>query len=963
VSRAAHADLLAAIGQIVARHTPSSGLPAVDRIRLDVIELFARHRDEGDSPVDAATAWSSWMRSLVGTASDPRVPSKQAEAAKLVLGVAVDLGFDPKIAVVVEATASSVLRETLDASLAGFAAVPRGAVGAATEQERWLTPMRAVTHLDLEAARPTLAELGQHSLGSALERGRTDLVSKLLDGQLAPLHGDLRTTFSAALGEDETSVELFDQHKVALALDTEPLPITRGRLASSSARGAWGPAESALRTLIEFEALAPAGRATLNARLPEAIRVTLDDSAASRSGERSGQAADATAALRAFLATYATLPGGADEVRGARDTALRAALRALTQTDEGASAAAFAGRLERALALGSSVADAVDVLAATLTAERAQRLHFEVLEALATTRPQEPNVQGALDAALVQAAEERQFELLERALAAENGRHLTRALAAFHHVRFTRADATDAADRTDAAGATGPEPDLGAVDLYLRHEPVLEPQLDARQRAELEGPLAPLLARRRMAVALAADDHARIIALVVAGGPAAPIGAVWDHTAGELAVEALGSEGGVRALQLITELRRLGHTPNAAVTQLLHARAARAAAADLPLFRRELDATFGTGALTSSALAATVLDELSHSSAPGPAVWARVQHLQRTLGLEAGALAPFCEQLTTRALARGEDPFVDELAQNPAFAAPVAAAFERWFRERVYTGQEVHRGMLFAARGRQRYRDALPARLDSDGRLAQAVRSALADGPGRKELAQLAIEQAEALGLSHAERVQISRSLLADAQLETPGLSEQLIRHLVLEGSEARHPVCLRAAFLVAVDDRDWDKALPRLKAARAAGALRDSDTRVIAAVEAEVARRIAEDEQYRNLSLAGSWSVVLTIDGVRNDSVTSAVVIPTRDGVANVLRCKLSGKGGDVGMAYSALYRPDARTLALKFDRNMKLETRLAPVVELAGVIRLVEPKGTAFEWTLAPRAGVPAIHMRWTR
>ena len=108
---------------------------------------------------------------------------------------------------------------------------------------------------------------------------------------------------------------------------------------------------------------------------------------------------------------------------------------------------------------------------------------------------------------------------------------------------------------------------------------------------------------------------------------------------------------------------------------------------------------------------------------------------------------------------------------------------------------------------------------------------------------------------------------------------------------------------------------------------------------------------------------MVLSIDGVRNDAVTSAVVIPTRDGAANVLRCKLSGKNGDVGMAYSALYRADARTLALKFDRKMKLETKLTPVLELAGTIRLVEPKGTAFEWTLAPREGVPAIHMRWTR
>lgn len=445
------------------------------------------------------------------------------------------------------------------------------------------------------------------------------------------------------------------------------------------------------------------------------------------------------------------------------------------------------------------------------------------------------------------------------------------------------------------------------------------------------------------------------------------VDATWARLVRELETLLPGAPAVDSTWTAARELREAGNAPPSALEAVSHARVARALGSDVAVFTHEVELAAAAGFATREALARSVLDALGRAPVPSPdrqtpGIWARVEVLQRTLEAPPSTFAPFVEGLAHRALEAGEDPLVEGIARTPGLAVAVAPAFERWYVERVFTGQEVLRGVNHAARSAERYPEALPRALVDDGRLAKAVQSALATGPGQIELTELALQNADTLGLTPAERLALARDSLARVTLETPDLAARLARYLALEGADPAQPVCLRASFFAAVRARDWDAVLPRLEAAQRAGALTAADAPVVAAVQAEVARRDAELLEYKRLDLAGTWSVALFVNGRREATLQSVELYRRAEGAVEFLRCTLRGPGGDLGTAFSTLYDPRNRTLALKFPRYVWLDA-LTSVMQLSGSIQLFEPGGSAFEWTIDSPPGSPKLSMIWTR
>lgn len=459
------------------------------------------------------------------------------------------------------------------------------------------------------------------------------------------------------------------------------------------------------------------------------------------------------------------------------------------------------------------------------------------------------------------------------------------------------------------------------------------------------------------------------------GAPAAPVPAVqeesvaaaWARLERELATLVPGAPTVAATWTSAQELRERGNLPPAELEAVAHTRIARALGSDVDVFTREVELAAAAGFATREALAATALEALARAPKASPdrqtpGIWARVEVLQRTLELPPGTLAPFAEGLAHRALEAGEDPLVERIARTPGLAAAVAPAFERWYVERVFTGQEVHRGILHAVRSAATYPEAVPRALVTDGRLAAAIRAALAQRPSEVELVELALQHADSLALSPAERLSLARGSLARVQVESPDLGARLARYLALEGRDASEPACLRASFLAAVRARDWDAVLPRLGAAQRAGALTAEDAPVVAAVQAELARREAEFHEYARLDLGGKWSVALFADGQRQPALQGVELYRRAEGAVEFLRCTLRGPTGDLGTAFSTLFDPRKKSLVLKFERNLWLNSG-TPVMQLSGSVRLFEPNGTAFEWTLDSPPGSPKLSMIWTR
>jgi hypothetical protein len=445
------------------------------------------------------------------------------------------------------------------------------------------------------------------------------------------------------------------------------------------------------------------------------------------------------------------------------------------------------------------------------------------------------------------------------------------------------------------------------------------------------------------------------------------IEATWARLARELDTLLPGAPAVAATWTSARELRERGNTPPAELEAVSRTRVTRALGSELAVFTSEVELAAAAGFATRDALATAALETLARAPVPSPdrqtpGLWARVEVLQRTLEAPPSLLAPFVERLVHRALEAGEDPLVEGIARTPGLAAAVAPAFERWYVERVFTGQEVHRGVLHAARSAVTYPEALPRALVTDGRLVEAVRSALAKGPGEVELTELALEHADALALSHAERLALARGSLARVTVESPDLAARLARYQALAGALASDPACLRATFLAAVRARDWDAVFPRLEAAQRADALTAADAPVVAAVHAEVARREAELQEYERLELEGTWSVALFADGHRQTALQSVELYRRREGAVDFLRCTLWGQAGALGTAFSTLYYPRKKALALKFERNLWLNSS-TPVMQLSGTIRLFEPNGRAFEWTLDSPPGAPKLSMIWSR
>ncbi len=920
-------DLRTALDVLVARRTDgSTPLPGAE-LRTAVADLFENHLKDGGSPVEIATTWGSWTRALLATAGDASVPAVEVERALAHLEVAFDLGYEPVRAFVVRPTVEAALSEGLGANLDAALAVPVGSVDTASALERHLGPLRRLTARAPEPARAALAGCVAPRLTRALEREREHVVAALLDGRLAPLHAGLRQAFIVGLTEDSRGVERFDRHAVTLGIEAEPLGITRARLGSAAQSGDWSAVQRGLGELARLEALTPA----LHDSLLAAARTAVD--AAWRGAPAAG--------LGQALSALEAVPADAGRVAALRAESLALALGALAAADDPAQLAAV---VERAGALGVPRAVAIDGVGGA-TAGRTL-LAARTFDALLSAAPNDGDAARALEGALSAATEA--GDLAPLAFVASLGaRHSRRFAEVFPRVRFER-----------APGA----PDPAALDLYLAHERLLEPGLTQAQRAALAGPCAGLVDRRRVAAAWAAGDTARITALVAAGVDEAALVDVWRIVTETLATADHGAPEAERAATLAKELQRLGRERPATVGAVVEARVARAVERQPEVLRRELALAVDLDFVERSALFEVVQRELRRSALPAPAAFERLDLTRRALEADWSAAAALVEALAARALSAGEDPVVDRMARTRELEGATGRALARWSEERVLPGHELLRGVRFAARAAEAYPGILPALL-AEGRLAAAVRAGLVRTPPDAALEDLALAHGELLGLSRAERVAVSRGALQRVTYTTEDIDARLGRHLALEPGDTQRPEVLRAGLLAAAQAKDWDTAFKRLAAARSAGALTAADEPLVTALDAERARAEAELEEYKSLQVRGAWSVVLTVDERRVDDIQRAEVSRAREGAVEFLRCKLSGAGGDLGSAYSTLYDPVKRTLTLKFQSAVKLGTALKPVMELKGSLRLVEPKGTVFEWRLEHEPGAPVIVMLFTR
>ncbi|MEZ6014617.1 MAG: hypothetical protein R3F49_05860 [Planctomycetota bacterium] len=926
----------------------------VARVHSALRALFDEHIRDGGSKVEVATTWSSWTQALITSAGDPGASEAGVARDLALLDVAVDLGLADPQPIVIPKTATEALQGALRPTVQGLGASKATQTEAALA--RRLGPLRAVTRRAPDWARPTLADVAGAALGEAVQHERAEAVQALLDGQLAALHPALVSVFHDALPESAGAIEMFRRHAAALGITDAPPAVRRALLSQALQQRDWDGALHAVAGLAERDGLTPALRATVESNLDGAVPDALRDGSDS---ERAG--------LARFLAALTPKILSRDDLAQRLREALRARIARSVEAGQERQLGPLAAR---AVQLGLSRDAALEVASEGLVdapdgssgdaQEGALLRRYQVLLAFAAdaSGPERQALEARLDETLDEAArKDERWPASYAALAAEGGQ-MDRFIRAFRLVPFLDGDKVNG----------------DALDLYFRYEGALESKLTDAQRAALEGAAAEPIARRRTKVALAMGDERRALQLLSAATdqPAASntiSEEAWTYVTELIAAPDASDATLARAAAFAAQVRHLGFPPPSATERVARARVLQAIGNGPAALSRAVDLALQLGAPTRDALAAAAADELRQRTLTPEAAWAQLEVLQRELVQPWSSLDGAAEQVLNEALVRGSDQLVDVLARKVDLAGPAARAFDRWFRERVFTGAEVVRGLRFAQRGAAAYGASLPRSLVADGRLANAARAELAKRPGDTPLVELVIESGAAIGVGDAERLQLSRGLLSETSAETPDLTARVLRHLALPGAQVDEPVVLRARLMAAVSDRNWDIAVPLLDAARGAGALYERDSPLIAAVQAELARRSAEDNRYRSVQLIGSWNVALYINDQLSAAVTRAEVSAVKEGATVFLQTKFSGASGVVATSFTTLYNANTRQLTVKFQGTVKLAPELSRADRYMGKLDLVPQQAPTdgrerdFVWTLEGATDAPRVKMRWTR